>query len=184
MRARVQSKHLLNEQLLVKIWQRSEATESDRHFPLGKRFEDWQCKPQTNLGVITSNLLYFWMNWYRGVHQNQERLVSSMILEEEPEEWRIVINLDEAEKENSVVITEDGSSVYVYWLDSSELTRFRLVRKDGPRLLESKVEEVPAWVMKKIEELHPEAVLARVQNLRARVQQLKQRRSDSSNQSA
>ena len=183
MRARVQSKRLLNEQLLVKIWQRSEATESERHFPLGKRFEDWRRKPQTNLGVITSDELYFWMNWYRGTFQNHDQLIPSMLLEE-PEEWRIVVNLDEAEKENLVVIKEDELSVYVYRLDSSELTRFRLVRKDRPRLIESRVDEIPEWVARKIEELHPEAVRVRVQQLHTRVQQLKQRRDISSDQSA
>lgn len=179
MKVRVQSKHLLDEQLLVKIWQRSEVAASDRHFPLGKEFGEWRSEPQTDLGSVSDDGLYFWMNWYAGIYQNDARLIPAMILEE-PEEWRIVVNLDAAEKENLVVITEDESSVYVYRFDSEKLTRFRLVRKDGPRLIESRVDEIPEWLANKIaaakEKLDPEALKGRLNDLSARLQQLKQRR--------
>jgi hypothetical protein len=107
----------------------------------------------------------------------------------EPEEWRIVIGFsDEAEQENSAVIREGESSVYVYRLDTGELTRFRLVRKDGPRLIESRVEEIPEWVAKKIaaakEERDPETLKSRLNSLSARILELKQRRITSSTESA
>jgi hypothetical protein len=186
MRARLRSKHLLDEQLLVKIWQRSEATEADRHYPLGKKFEDWCRKPNTDLGLFSSDYLYFWMNW---IFTNKEMVpVMDLAVIGEPESWRIFIELDAAEKEKSAVITEGESSVYVYRSDTEELTRFRLVRKDGPRLIESRVEEIPEWVAKKIaaakEERDPETLKSWLNSLSARILELKQRRITSSTESA
>ena len=168
--ARVQSKHSLDEELLVNIWRRSSAPD--------ECFNDWRRQPQTNLGVFSSDSIFFWANW---IGTNKGLIpVFDLDVISKPEEWRVIVSLDDAEKENSVIFTEDESSVYVYRLNTGELTRFLIVGKDWPRLLEIRVNEIPKWLAEKItttkEEKSPRAIESRLNGLAARLEQLKQRR--------
>ncbi len=169
MKARVQSKHLLDEKFLVNIWRRSSAPD--------ECFSDWRRHPQTDLGVFSSYPVFFWANWLC----TDKGLIPVFDLDAigKPEEWRIIVNLGDSEK--SVVIREDESSVYVYRFDTGEITRFLVVGKDRPRLLEIRVDKIPEWLAKKIsaikEERSPDATLSRLNGLAARLEQLKQRRN-------
>lgn len=78
MRARVQSKHRLNEELLVNIWRRSSTPD--------ECFSDWRRKPQTNLGVFSSNFIFFWANWVRT--NKGLSPVFDLSITGEPIEWR------------------------------------------------------------------------------------------------
>ena len=83
MKPQVQSKHLLNEELLISIWHRS---------ALDECFNDWRREPQTDLGVFSSDLIFFWMNW---LYTNKGLVpVFDLSLIGEPTEWRIV-NLED-----------------------------------------------------------------------------------------
>ncbi len=83
MRMCVQSKHLLDEALLEKIWRLSADDES---------FKDWQRQSQTDLGVISSDLTFFWMNWFC---TNKSLVpVFDLSFVGKPTEWR-TINLEE-----------------------------------------------------------------------------------------
>lgn len=83
MRMCMQSKHLLDEALLEKIWRLSADDES---------FKDWRCQSQTNLGVFSSDSTFFWMNWFC----TNKGLVPVFDLSAvgKPTEWR-TINLEE-----------------------------------------------------------------------------------------
>lgn len=169
MRVQVQSKHNLDEELFVNIWRRS---------ALDECFDDWRRQPQTNLGDLSSNSTFFWMNWFC----TNKGLMPVFDLDTEPKEWRIIVNpIDDAEKEKSVIFKEDETSVYVYQFNTGELTRFLFVPKDWPRLLEIQVNDIPEWLAEKIavakEEKSPRAIESRLNDLAARLQQLKQRRS-------
>lgn len=175
MEAQVQSKHKLDEEFLVNIWRRSSAPHPD------DCFNDWRRKPQTNLGTFSSDSAFFWANW---ISSNKGLIpVFNLNTISKPEEWRVVVNLDDAEKEKSVIFEEDELSVYVYGLDSGELIRFLVIGigvKDWPQLLEIQVKEIPKWLEEKIsiakEERSPRAALGRLSNLAARLEKLKQRR--------
>lgn len=169
MRVQVQSKHNLDEELFVNIWRRS---------ALDECFDDWRRQPQTNLGDLSSNSTFFWMNWFR----TNKGLTPVFDFDVEPEEWRIIVNIiDDDENEKLIVIKEDETSVYVYQFNTGELTRFLFVPKDWPRLLEIQVNDTPEWLAEKIavakEEKSPRAIESRLNNLAARLQQLKQRRN-------
>lgn len=83
MRVQVQSKHNLDEELLVKIWRCSSLDEC---------FDDWRRQPQTNLGDLSSNSTFFWMNWF---HTNKGLIpVFYLSAVGEPTEWR-TINIEE-----------------------------------------------------------------------------------------
>lgn len=83
MRTCVQSKHLLDEALLEKIWRLSSGDEC---------FKDWRCRPQTDLGVFSSDFIFFWANWL----PTNKGLIPVFDLDaiSKPEEWR-TINLEE-----------------------------------------------------------------------------------------
>lgn len=91
-RVQVQSKHLLSEELLVNIWRRSSAPHPD------DCFNDWRHRPQTNLGVFSSDLTFFWANWVR---TNKGLIpVFDFSLVGEPIGWRTV-NLEGEESPNT-----------------------------------------------------------------------------------
>lgn len=95
MKARVvQSKHVLDEELLVNIWRRSSAPHPD------DCFNDWRRQPKTDLGVFSSDLTFFWANWVR----TNKGLIPVFDVGE-PTEWRS-INLEE--KASDVSDTPDA----------------------------------------------------------------------------
>ncbi|MDO8676219.1 MAG: hypothetical protein Q7K16_01005 [Candidatus Azambacteria bacterium] len=170
MEVRVQSKYLISEELLVNIWHRSA--------PLDECFSDWRHQSQTDLGAFSSDSVFFWGNWVR-----TNKGLTPVFLDIKPEDWRIIVNFDNpGETERIVVIKEDESSVYVYRFDTSEVTRFLVVGKDRPQLLEIQVQinEIPEWLAEKIaavkKEKSPDAILSRLNGLAARLEKLKQRR--------
>ena len=174
MRVLVQSKYLLDEELLVNIWRRSA--------PVDECFNDWRRKPETNLGAFSFDSIFFWGNWVRTNRGLTPVFFGSETMSR-PEEWRIIVNFDNSdEAEKSVVIEENESSVYVYRLSAGELTRFRLVREDRPQLLESQIDETPDWLAEKIAAKREEklsnvrAAESRLSSLAARLEQIKQRR--------
>lgn len=169
MMVKVQSRHLLDESLLVIIWRLSTDEES---------FQDWKRNPQTKLGQIDDDF-YFWMNWL----ETNRGLLPVISLETtgypaKQDDWRVLIELADKEKDFVSVFHENNLSVYVYF--NNELTRFRLIYgKNEPRVEKTKPEE-PPWLTNKIaaikEERSPEALAGRLNNLKTRLEQLKQRR--------
>ena len=170
MRIRVQSRHLLDESLLVILWRKSADDES---------FQDWERNPKTNLGQFDGN--FFWMNWL----ETNRGLVSVIDLgiagySAERDNWRILIELTEKEKDSVFVFYENESSVYAYF--NNELICLRLIlEKSGPQVEKTRPEEPPPWLASKIaairKEWSPEAMSGRIDNLKTRLQQLKQRRA-------
>lgn len=166
MEVRVQSKHLLDENLLVNIWRRSALPD--------ECFSDFKRHPKTNLGVFSYDSIFFWANW---LYTNKGLIsVFDLSTASNLKEWRIIVILNDAEKSKSVVIKETESSVYVFQTDTGKLTRFRFVRKDKPQLLESQVDKIPEWLAKKIAEAKDDTITDRLNNLKTRLDQLKQRR--------
>lgn len=168
MKVQVQAKYKLDEKLLDNIWHRSA--------PIDECFSDWRRESQTDLGAFSSDSRFFWGNLVR-----TNKGLSPVFTDMNPEDWRIVVNFDNTdEAEMSAVISESNISVYVYRFDNGELTGFRLVLKDGLRLLESRVYEIPGWLAEKIaaakKERSPDAVLSRLDGLAARLQQIKNKK--------
>ena len=76
----IQSKHFLSEELLENIWRRSSAPD--------ECFSDWRRRPRTNLGVFSSDFIFFWANW---LYTNKGLIpVFDLSVVGEPIEWRTV----------------------------------------------------------------------------------------------
>lgn len=173
MRVRVQSKHLLDESMLEKIWRLSADEEC---------FNDWLKKPVSGLGEVIAkiNCFYIWANWLK----TNRGLVPVLDLEVfgAPIDWRLIL-----ENESNITVFKfetDSRSLFILSEDLSEFTHFYLDFCDGMPVVarsELRTESAPEWLAGKIAAIRerqcPQAAQSRLNDLAARLAQLKQRRS-------
>lgn len=164
MKALVQSKHILSQDLLYTIWRRSNSEDS---------FREWLKNPETNLGLITRD--FFWANWVK-TNKGLVPVIEREILLD----WRIQIQLERNESQ-TLVFEETPASVWVW--QNNKTVHYQLIFSDGrPELCESEVpaSELPLELAAKtaaIERHLPAGIQKRLDELRSRLTQLTERRA-------